>query len=182
MAAIMNRLITIQVDQLFAKLNATDGECCTNPVTRGGFVWGMDPIAEQKECANIALLARQWFAVNGPRDAPLLPLNVHDRDRFRGSGGLTALVGFYARSLSRRRYDVFKHPPFDEFARGLMAIATERGLWQLEEDETLIRRFPPRSLVGMMPCAYWDPQECEETIARLRQERRRIVREARCRC
>ena len=154
-----NSLIKSEVDRLFAELNAKPDGCCRNPITDGGFVKGLDPIAEQKEYANIALLAREWFAVNGPPNAPLLPLNVNDRDRFRGSGGLTALIGFYARSLSRQRYDVFKHPPFDEFARGLMAIATERGLWGLENDQPLMRRFPPRPLVGMTPSAYWDPHE-----------------------
>jgi hypothetical protein len=165
-----------QVDQLFSKIKASHGECCVNPITAVGFVKGLDPIATQKKDAIVALLAREWFAVNGPPDAPLLPLNVHDRDRFRGSGGLTALVGFYARSLSRQGYDVCTHPSFDDFARGLMAIATERGLWQLEEDETLVQRFPPRPLVSMTRSAYWDPQECEETIARLREEQCRIDR------
>jgi hypothetical protein len=159
MAIIMNRLIKRQADQLFAKMTATHGECCINPITREGFVWGVDPIADQKEQANFALLAQQWFRVNGPPDAPLLPLNLHDRDRFRGSGGLTALVGFYARSLSRQGYDVCTHPSFDDFARGLMALAKERGLWQLEEDENLMRRFPPRPLMGMLPSAYWVPPE-----------------------
>ena len=165
MATISNSLIKREVDRL-AEVNANRGECCINPITAGGFDWGIDPVAEQKECATVALLAREWFEVNGPPDAPLLPLNVHDRDRFRGSGGLTALVGFYARSLYRQRYDVCRHPPFDEFARGLMALAKERGLWQLEEDETLIRRFPPRPLMGMTPSAYWDPHEYEELESR----------------
>jgi len=159
-----NSLIKSEVDRLFAELNATRGECCINPITAGGFVKGLDPIAEQKVDAVVALLAQEWFEVNGPPDAPLLPLNVHDRDRFRGSGGLTALVGFYARSLYRQRYDVCRHPPFDEFARGLMALAKERGLWQLEEDETLIRRFPPRSLVGMTRSAFWAPPEEYEAL------------------
>jgi hypothetical protein len=29
----------------------------------------------------------------------------------------------------------------------------------LENDETLMRRFPPCPLAGMMPCAFWDPHE-----------------------
>ena len=123
----------------------------------GGFVWGVDPIAPQKKAAIEALLAREWFAVNGPPDAPPLPLNIDDRDRFRGAGGLTAIVGFYARSLSRQDYDALKHPSFDDFACGLMALAVETGLWSLENDQTLIRRFPPRTLAGMDPVgAYWD--------------------------
>ena len=166
MATNSNSLIKSEVDRLFAERNATRGECWINPITAGGFVKGLDPIAEQKDDAVVALLAQEWFEVNGPPDAPLLPLNVHDRDRFRGSGGLTALVGFYARSLYRQRYDVCRHPPFCEFACGLMALAKERGLWQLEEDETLIRRFPPRPLMGMTPSAYWDPHEYEELESR----------------
>jgi hypothetical protein len=161
-----NSLIKREVDRLFAELNGTRGKSCVNPITAGGFDWGIDPIATQKKEATIALLAREWFAVDGPRDAPLLPLNIHDRDRFRGSGGLTALVGFYARSLYRQGYDVYNHPSFDEFARGLMALATESGLWGLENDETLIRRFPPRPLVGMTPSAYWDPHEYAELQSR----------------
>jgi hypothetical protein len=161
MATNSNSLIEREVDRLFARLNATHGECCINPVTRGGFVWGLDPIAEQREYATIALLAREWFAVNGPSDAPPLPL--YDVDSYRNARGLKGVVGFYARSLSRQKYDVCKHPPFDDFARGLMALATERGLWSLENDASLIRRFPPRPLVGMTPSAYWDPHEeyCE---------------------
>jgi hypothetical protein len=171
-----------QVDQLFSKIKASHGECCVNPITAGGFVKGLDPIATQKKEAIAALLAREWFAVNGPPDAPPLPLSHADVDDYRNARGLKGVVGFYARSLSRqgygrKRYDVCKHPSFDDFGRGLMVIATEKGLWQLEEDETLIRRFPPRPLMGMRPSAYWDPrEEYEETIARLREERRRIDR------
>jgi hypothetical protein len=39
-------------------------------------------------------------------------------------------------------------------------------LWNLENDETLMRRFPPRPLVGMMPSAYWDPHEYAELQSR----------------
>ena len=42
-----------------------------------------------------------------------------------------------------------------------MAIAKERGLWGLENDKPLMRRFPPRPLMGMTPSAYWDPHEEE---------------------
>ena len=162
MATHQKSLIEREVDRLFAQLNASHGKSCKNPITAGGFVWGLDPIGEQKKQALAALLAREWFAVNGPSDAPLLPLNVDDRDRFRGSGGLTALVGFCARSLSRHGYDVRKHPSFDDFACGLMAIAKQEGLWGLERDAGLIKRFPPRQLAGMTRAAYWDPHECAE--------------------
>ena len=165
MATHQKSLIEREVDRLFAQLNASHGECCKNPITAGGFVWGLDPIGEQKKEAVVALLAREWFAVNGPSDAPPLPL--YDLDSYRDARGLKGLVGFYARSLSRQgfgrqRYDVCKHPSFDDFACGLMALAMAEGLWSLERDATLIRRFPPRQLAGMTRAAYWDPDECAE--------------------
>ena len=164
-----NSLIKREVEQLFAEIKAKRGECCVNPITGGGFVMGLDPIAIQKKEAIVALLAREWFAVNGPSDAPPLPLC--DVDSYRDARGLKGVVGFYARSLSRqgygrRRYDVCNHPSFDDFACGLMALATERGLWSLEQDETLIRRFPPRPLVGMMRSAFWVPPEEYEELQR----------------
>jgi len=81
-----NNLIKREVDRLFAGLNAKRGECCINPITSGGFVWGIDPIATQKKEAIAALLAREWFAVNGPPDAPPLPL--YDVDSYRDARGL----------------------------------------------------------------------------------------------
>jgi hypothetical protein len=160
-------LIKNEVDRLFSEIDVEHGQSCRNPVNCGGFVWGVDPIAEQKERAIVALLARECFAVNGPPDAPPLPLHVDDRDRYRDARGLKGVVGFYARSLSRQGYDVGKHPSFDDFACGLMAAAVEKGLWSLEKDEALIKRFPPLPLAGMTPSAFWaPPEEYEETMAR----------------
>jgi hypothetical protein len=155
MTANPKSFIEKQVDRLFCEMDAKRGECCRNPVTGGGFVWGLDPIAPQKKAAVVALRAGEWFAVNGPRDAPPLPLSHDDVEDYRNARGLKGIVGFYARSLSRQDYDVRSHPPFDDFARGLMAINT--GLWGIEKDENLKRRFPPRPLAGMTPAAFWDP-------------------------
>jgi hypothetical protein len=163
MATTFQSLIEKEVDRLFAELNAKPGECCDNPVTGGGFVWGVDPIAEQKEAAIVALLAREWFAANGPPDAPPLPFS-HDVDSYRDARGLKGVVGFYARSLERVGYDLRNHPLFDDFARGLMAINT--GLWGIERDKDLKRRFPPRPLQGMTRSAFWaPPEEHEELVA-----------------
>jgi hypothetical protein len=71
-------LIGREVDRLFNAIVAPHGQCGDNPVTGGGFVWGLDPIAEQKKEAAVALLAHEWFAVNGPPDAPPLPLTSID--------------------------------------------------------------------------------------------------------
>jgi hypothetical protein len=167
------------VDRLFAEIKANHGECCDNPVTGGGFVWGLDPIATQKKEATAALRAKEWFAVNSPGDAPPLPL--YDFDSYRGARGLKGVVGFYARSLSRQgygrqMYDVCNHPSFDDFARGLMAINT--GLWGMEKDENLKKRFPPCPLEGMTPSAFWaPPAEYAELMASYR---RAELRELRC--
>jgi hypothetical protein len=124
--------------------------------------------------AHRALRAGKWFSVISPHDAPPLPLSHDDVEDYRNAGGLTAVVGFYARSLSRegygrRSYDVDNHPSFHDFACGLMAMALKSGLWGLEEDAALKRRFPPRPLAGMTPGAYWAPQkEYEDTMASYR--------------
>ena len=171
MATNFKNLIEKEVDRLFAELNAKPGECCRNPVTGIGFVWGDDPIAPQKEEAVRALRAAEWFAVNGPPDAPPLPLSHDEIEDYRKARGLAGVVGFYARSLSRQgygrqSYDVRKHPSFEDFARGLMAIAVDRGLWDLEKDAQLKRRFAPCLLAGMTPGAYWSPpKEYEATMA-----------------
>jgi len=148
-------LVEQEVDRRFGEIDAKRGDICRLPITDAGVVWGVDPIAPEKEYAIAALLAREWFAVNSRFDAPPLPL--YDFDSYRGARGLKGVVGFYARSLARQNFDVRKHPSFDDFARGLMAINT--GLWGIEKDENLRRRFPPRPLTGMTRSAFWAPPE-----------------------
>ena len=153
MATNSTSLLDQNVDQLFAALNAKHGDFCRNPVTDANFVRGLDPVAVQKTEAVLALRAREWFAVNGPRDAPFLPLSHDDVEDYRNAGGLAAVVGFYARSLSRegygrRSYNVGNHPSFHDFACGLMAMALETGLWGLEDDAALKRRFHLARFLG----------------------------------
>ena len=131
-----------EVDRLFSGLNAARGGHGTNPVTGGHFIWGDDPIAEQKKEAVRALLAREWIAVNGPRDAPPLPLSDEDVEDYRNAKDLAGIVGFYARSLAANEYDIRRHPSFDDFARGLMA--SNSGFWGIEKNEGMRKRFPPR--------------------------------------
>lgn len=159
-----------EVERLFAGIRPGGGSSCRNPVTGGKFIWSLDHIALQKEEAARALAAREWFATTGPGDAPELPLSHEDIEDYRKAGGLKSLLGFYARSLSReafgrQSYEVRNHPSFNDFACGLMAMAVSRGLWGLEEDQCLVRRFRARPLVGMTPGAYWaSPKEYAETI------------------
>jgi hypothetical protein len=171
MATSSKTLVEKEVQRLFAEMGTKRGDLCRNPVTGAEFVWDVDPVALQKREAALALFVREWFTANGPGDAPQLPLAHDDIENYRNARGLKGIVGFYARSLSRQgygrqSYDVCYHPSFKDFARGLMALAVSRGLWGLEEDAQLMRRFPPRKLPGMTPGAYWaPPKEYAETMA-----------------
>jgi hypothetical protein len=171
MPPIFRSLIKKKVDRLFSKMKAKfkRGDYCENPVTDDSFIWEIDPIAEQEKWAILVLLAREYLAAHAPPDAPPLPLNQWDVDRYRGARGLKGVVGFYARSLDRQDYDFRKHPSFDDFARGLMDFAIKNGLWDLEKDKTLIKRFPPRPLKGMTRSAFWaPPKEYKEIMASYR--------------
>ena len=150
-------LIERKVDRLFAEMNAKAGESCVNPVTGTGFVWGVDLIAPQKKHAVRALNARERFAADGPTDAPPLPLSYDEVEEYRKARGLAAVVAFYARSLSCRDYDIENHPSFYDYACGLMACDT--GMWGIENDKDMKRRFPPRPLNGMRSGAIWDPPQ-----------------------
>src|SRR3954451_24854590 len=138
MAAKFRSPIETIVDRLFAKMNAKRGEYCVNPVTGGKFIWGDDPIAPQKKAAVAALRAQEWFAINGPADAPPLPISGAEIDDYRRARGFVGVVGFYARSVARLRWNVREHPSFEDFVCGLMA--TDTGMWGIEKDESLKKR------------------------------------------
>ena len=134
-----------------------------NSITDGNFVWGIDPISKQKKEAARLLLVREWFAVHGPHDAPPLPLSQCECDDYRNSTGLRQVVGFYGRSLDANDYDFHRHPSFADFARGLMA--SHSGIWEVEKDEQMKKRFPPRPLHGMGPGLFWEAPRKHKRVA-----------------
>jgi hypothetical protein len=105
-----------------------------------------------------AKLAREAFALNGPPDAPPLPIGYNEREHTKGLGWLGKIVGLYARSLENRKYDLQEHPSFDDYARGVMA-SEHNGLTEMKEDEQLKKRFSPRQLKGLGPGLYWEPSD-----------------------
>src|SRR6516162_1639312 len=110
-------LIRREVEHLFGEISAKRGDLCTNPVTGGEFVYGVDPIRLQKKIACHAFRAREDFACNGPADAPRLPLEHWECERVRWSGRpLDYLTGQYARSVVPL-CNVKGHPSFDDYAR-----------------------------------------------------------------
>jgi hypothetical protein len=157
-------LIKNKVDELFVEvLSQPDGHVYDNPVTGGRFLKGEsgeDSNAYQKHDAMKALLAQEWFAVNGPPNAPLLPVTQLDWDDMRRGiiGGLPIFVGWYARSLGLHDWNVHEHPSFEDFARGLMMFPEIRA--RASEDPLVLKRYPPRKLIGMYPQgAFWEPAE-----------------------
>jgi len=110
-------------------------------------------MAPQKESAYRALEARAWFAKNGPPGAPPLPLSEQECAELEGQGGVLRMIAWYARSLAALDYD--RHPPFEDFARGVMACP---DTWAcVREDTELLRRFPPRPLAGLICGRIWKP-------------------------
>src|SRR5580692_1300817 len=109
-----------EVDRLFREAHLPRGSVCENPVTGSKFVPGFDPIKPQKERAERALRARDWFAHHAPADAPPLPLCYGDREDLK-TGGLPHIVAWLARSLATRDFVTDGHPLFDDYACGVMA-------------------------------------------------------------
>jgi hypothetical protein len=108
-----------------------------------------------------ALAARKWFALNGPPDAPPLPLNDDEREdlKYNLFGNM---VAWYARSLEDGDYNMQRHPSFDDYARGVMA-EEERGefvtfqYFSPADIAQMRKRYPPRALDGLGPALCWNP-------------------------
>ena len=143
------------VEQLFKRLPRSQGSVCENPVTGTRFVRGVDRIKPQKIAAQRALLAREWFAMNAPADAPALPLSYEQREALK-HGGLDHIVAWFARSLETSNYDVDLHPSFDDYARGV--LASEYAPDFIKHDPILLHRFPPHALDQLGPGLIWRAQ------------------------
>jgi hypothetical protein len=167
--------ITREVDRLFeVDRKKYRGQLCSIPVVGGSYVPGQENggvIRSLKKNARAALYAREWFKINGPADAPPLPLSMGEREALKG-GGVPHILAWYARSLDCRKYDVLEHPLFDDYARGVMA--SEFAPDFITKNEELRQRFPPRLLKGLGPGLCWQPpEEHARTMENLRRCRER---------
>jgi hypothetical protein len=152
-----NRSLSIseQVDSLFNQLNMRRGDRCRNPVTGIKFVWGIETISEQKLEACRALVARERHAHSSPK-APILPINVLEIDAMMSGGGEAHLLGYFAQSIALAGYNVSGHPPWETYARGV--LASPYAPYVLRNDHTLIRKYPPRPMTGLSPFNLgWQP-------------------------
>jgi hypothetical protein len=150
-----------QVDRLFRENPPLYGQYCINPVTAAPYVGGLDPVEPQKAIARRALLARDWFAINGPPDVQPLPLSSADIADLKYRAPLSHIVSCFAYSLRSLDWDINRHPNFDDFARGVIAsgyacrLAMENNM-KFGDDEVLRRRYPPRRLAGLGPWLVWE--------------------------
>jgi hypothetical protein len=173
-----NVAIAREVDRLFEEdRKKYYGELSTIPIVCGSYVPGQENrgvIRSLKKKVRAALLAREWFADNGPPDMQPLPLSYGEREALKG-GGAPHILAWYARSLESRKYDVLEHPLFDDYARGVMA--SEHAPYFIKK-ELLLKRFPPRVLPGLGPGLSWEPPEeharTMESLRRCREREDRI--------
>ena len=133
--------IELHVDQLFKD---ETGRLRRNPVTGGYWVHGEDSISHQKRAACRALLAQEWFAVYGPRNAPPLPTMEVDMHAMKYTSPLNYILSRFAHSLMMNGWDFINYPSFEKFARGCMASKYAPDF--VKNDKLLRKRYPPRHL------------------------------------
>jgi hypothetical protein len=149
--------ISEHVDSLFNQLNMQRDDKCRNPVTGIEFVWGVETIPEQKLQACRALVAREWHAHNSPK-APILPIDVLEIDAMMSGGGEEHLFGYFAQSIALGGYSVSRHPPWDTYARGVLASPYAPDV--LRNDHELMRSHRPRPMTGLSPFELqWEPPD-----------------------
>ena len=145
--------IRMHVDRLFKDAAPLRGQLCENPVTGGYWLPGDDSISRQKRMACDALLAREWFAIYGPHDAPPLPLSDAELEDLKYTDPFSHIVSCFAYSLRAHNWDFNSHPSFENFARGCMA--SEHAPDLVKKDEALRKRYRPRTLHGLGPGLCW---------------------------
>jgi hypothetical protein len=167
------------VDDLFAKNPGQYGQQCENPVTGGRYVYGIDPIEQQKKEARDGLLARERFAIVGPKDMQPLPISdeeIEDRKYAWGSKQppQSFIASSFGYSLRANGHDFKSHPSIEVFARGLMA--SEHSPDFVKNDKALRKLYPPCPLPGLGPALVWEPPALHaETMASYRRSMARTA-------
>ena len=151
-----------EVDRLFRADAHRKGQGCQWPVMGGGYMRGLDRTKKMRDMAVRALVARDWFAVYGPSDAPPLPPSYTEREALKGGPGLLPyMVALFARSLESRKYDFEEHPAFADYVSGALWEVEVLGIGRIPnyngELDPLKKRFPPRLLRWLGPGLYWLP-------------------------
>jgi hypothetical protein len=141
------------VDRLFREATDRSYSLRQNPITGGRWLNGVDRVRPQKEAACRALVARAWFAWSNP-DMPALPLSDEERSDLKRLPGSDYILSEYATSLALQDYDTFRHPSFEQYARGVMAYPSAPEF--IRNDPQLLKRYPPRPLPGLGSGLCWN--------------------------
>ena len=144
------------VEKLFRQLPYRKGDIRTNPITGERWVCGMDRPKTHKERAIRALMARkyfewdvQWYAP----DAGPLPLSPQEISDAKMQTGIRYLAAVYAQSVQTRDWNRSGHPNFGVYARCVMASRFAPHF--IENDQTLLKRFPPYHEDLLEPGLVW---------------------------
>ena len=150
-----------EAKRLFATAPDRGEQYRFNPVTGGGWDSSVDPIGPQITGPARALVARDQFAHMAPPNAPPLPLSYADREALK-IGELTRIVAWFARSLEACAYDLGLHPPFEPYARGV--LASPYTPYFITRDQALQQSFPLCPLKGLGPEPLLGPYACSHPV------------------
>ena len=143
-------LIASHVDHLFAEAERLHPRRIQNPVTGEYWLANVVPDGPEKRNACRALLAREWFALYGPPDAPSLPISELEIELMMGRGDFADAVVWFATSLKANDWDFKRHPCFEEFVSGLLCLPAPSFI-----DPQMERRFRRKPLPGLLPTRIW---------------------------
>jgi hypothetical protein len=167
-------LIGSEVERVFDNISGGPGDICENPVTGQQFIYGYYSLEQEKRAAYRRLLIRDYFALSGPSDAPLLPADEWDRDRAKHMNGLLGFVTAHFIWSIENQDDLRAHPPFADFASGMLwqhdnnVKGYSLSCFPSEQIAELKRRYPPRRLEGLVGFRWRLPQR----QARAKEKRR----------
>ena len=126
-----------------------------NPITGEQFIYGYFSMKREKEAAYRRLLVREYFALSGPSDAPLVPMDEWDRDRAKHLSGLLGFITTQFMWSVESQDDLRVHPSFADFASGILWQHENKvegyslSYFPSDQIAELKRRFPPRKLEGL---------------------------------
>src|SRR5262249_6678992 len=113
-------LIGSEVDRAFNNISGKPGDIRMNPITGEQFIYGYYALEREKETAYRRLLVREYFALSGPSDAPLVPMDEWDRDRAKHLSGLLGFITTQFTWSMESQDDLRVHPSFADFASGML--------------------------------------------------------------
>ena len=155
-------LIGREVERLFGEISGNPEDICMDPVIGVPFLYG--DIEQQREAAYRRLLVREYFALNGPPDAPLMPADEWERDRAKHLNGPLGFVTAHFIWSMEMQDDLRQHPSFADFASGMLwqhdnnVKGYSLRCFPSEQLAEMKRRYPPRKLEGLDSFRWHPPQ------------------------